>query len=214
MDAVRQFLSRRHGLKRPDWSDYLSYLYLLTGVLVMFGPVIWLVLSSFKTTAALNQFPPTLLPIGQETISVAGYDEPLPLFELKFDDGSVRRLAQVRRIGLQAQMIDPAQPGTIIKVNINQRTEVQKLFFAFENFTDPLTRFNFWTYLKNSVIVTLLSTLITLVINSMAAFALSKYTFAGRDAIFIITIGTLLIPISVILVPIFLVVTQIGWNNN
>jgi alpha-1,4-digalacturonate transport system permease protein len=62
--------------------------------------------------------------------------------------------------------------------------------------------------------VTVTATLITLVINSMAAFALSKYHFKGRDAIFVIIIATLLIPISVILVPVFLVITEIGWNNN
>jgi alpha-1,4-digalacturonate transport system permease protein len=58
------------------------------------------------------------------------------------------------------------------------------------------------------------ATIITLIINSMAAFALSKYNFAGRDAIFVLIIATLLIPISVILVPVFLVITTIGWNNN
>jgi alpha-1,4-digalacturonate transport system permease protein len=58
------------------------------------------------------------------------------------------------------------------------------------------------------------ATIITLVINSMAAFALAKYNFAGRDAIFVLIIATLLIPISVILVPVFLVITTVGWNNN
>src|SRR5262249_38519961 len=50
--------------------------------------------------------------------------------------------------------------------------------------------------------------------NSMAAYGLSKYNFAGRTVIFVGIISTLMIPISVILVPIFLVITQIGWNNN
>src|SRR5262249_1007211 len=50
--------------------------------------------------------------------------------------------------------------------------------------------------------------------NSMAAYGLSKYNFAGRTVIFVGIISTLMIPISVILVPIFLVITTIGWNNN
>ena len=33
----------------------------------MFGPVAWLVLSSFKTQAALVQFPPSLLPLAPVT---------------------------------------------------------------------------------------------------------------------------------------------------
>jgi alpha-1,4-digalacturonate transport system permease protein len=214
MDAVRSFLGRRRGKGRADWTDYLTYLYLAAGVFLMFGPVIWLVLSSFKTQTALAEFPPALLPFTQATAPVPGYEKPLPLYDVKMPDGTVRRLAQIRRIGLEAQLVDPARPEEIIKVNIDQRTEVRVLNFASENYTEPLERFNFWTYLKNSVLVTTLATIITLAINSMAAFALSKYEFRGKNAIFIITIGTLMIPISVILVPVFLVITQIGWNNN
>ncbi|MBX3086736.1 MAG: carbohydrate ABC transporter permease [Anaerolineae bacterium] len=214
MDTVRRFLAGTRGRKRLEWADYLSYLYLFAGVLVMFGPVIWLVMSSFKTVSALAEFPPSFLPVTQEVASVKGFDKPLPLYDVTLDDGTVRRLAQVRRIGTQAQLVDPANPEEVIKVNINQRTEVRTIKFALENYADPLDRFNFWTYLKNSVVVTTISTLITLIINSMAAFALSKYQFRGRGTIFVIIIATLMIPISVILVPVYLVITQIGWNNN
>jgi alpha-1,4-digalacturonate transport system permease protein len=48
----------------------------------------------------------------------------------------------------------------------------------------------------------------------MAAFALAKYKFPGRQTIFLTMIATLMVPLSVILVPIFLVITQVGWNNN
>jgi alpha-1,4-digalacturonate transport system permease protein len=130
------------------------------------------------------------------------------------EDGSTRQLAQVRRIGLEAQMVDPVAPGETIRVRIDQREEVRQLRFATENYTEPLQRFNFLVYLRNSVVVTGASTLLTLVINSMAAFALAKYEFRGRQTIFVIILSTLMIPISVILVPVFLVITGIGWNNN
>ncbi len=214
MDTLREFISRRRGRKRVDWADLLSYLYLLAGVLLIFGPVLWMVLSSFKTTAALAQFPPSFLPLAQKTVMVKGYDQPLPLYNVTLPDGTTRQMAQVRRIGIQAQMVDPAQPDQIVKVNINQRTEVQTPYFALENYTEPLERFNFLVYLKNSVVVTVVATLITLIINSMAAFALSKYQFRGKNALFITIIATLMIPISVILVPVFVVITGIGWNNN
>jgi alpha-1,4-digalacturonate transport system permease protein len=74
--------------------------------------------------------------------------------------------------------------------------------------------FPFWTYLRNSVVVTVGATAITLILNAMAAFGLSKYHFKGRDAIFLLMISTLLIPVSVILIPAFLVVSQLGLTNN
>ncbi|MCL4830143.1 MAG: carbohydrate ABC transporter permease [Caldilinea sp.] len=214
MTGVGEFLTRTRGRSRLDWSDILTYLYLMFGTIVMFLPVLWLVLSSFKTQAGLLRFPPDLLPFDQRTVMVEGFDAPLPLFDVTMPDGSVRQLAQVRRVGLEGQMVDPANPGEIIRVNINDRTEVREVRLAWENYTEPLRRFNFLVYLRNSVVVTLAATIITLLINSMAAFALSKYQFRGSNFIFLLIISTLMIPISVILVPVFLVITGIGWYNN
>jgi alpha-1,4-digalacturonate transport system permease protein len=214
MERVGSFLTRTKGDSRLDITDVIAYIYLILGIILMFGPVIWLLMSSFKTQAALIEFPPKFLPYAQQTVEVEGYDEPLPLYTVTLEDGTQVTLAQVRRVGIEAQMIDPANPEEIIKVPIDQREPIRKVELAWNNYLEPLERFNFLTYLKNSVIVTLVATLITLVINSMAAFALSKYEFRGRDAIFVLIIATLLIPISVILVPVFLVITQIGWNNN
>ncbi len=208
------FITRTRGRGRLDTSDILTYLYLLLGTVLMFGPVLWLVMSSFKEPAQLVRFPPTFLPYHQETVTVEGHDAPLPLFEVTLEDGSTRQLAQVRRVGIQAQMVDPANPEEIIKVNINQRTPVERVYFGLENYIEGVNRFPFWTYFRNSVIVTVAATALTLLINSMAAFALSKYRFRGRDAIFLLTLATLMVPLSVILVPVFLVITQVGWNNN
>ena len=52
-----------------------------------------------------------------------------------------------------------------------------------------------------------------LLINSMAAFALSKYEFRGRTTVFVLIIATLMIPPTIVLVPTFLVVSQLGLLN-
>ena len=56
------YLTATRGRKRLDWTDWLTYGYLFLGLFLMFGPVLWLVASSFKTEAALNEFPPSFLP--------------------------------------------------------------------------------------------------------------------------------------------------------
>ena len=216
--SLGQFLSLRSGGVRVNTADALTYLYLTIGTILMFGPVLWLVASSFKTQAGLVKYPPPLLPYQQVQVEVEGFDKPLPLFSVAGEDGSVRELAQARRVGIEAQMVDPADPDAErVKVNIRQREPVEEVKLAWENYLDPLVElenFDFFTYLKNSVLVTSIATGITLIINSMAAFALSKYRFKGRDAIFVLFISTLMIPITVILVPVFLVITSIGWKNN
>lgn len=175
----------------------------------MFGPVLWLIMSSFKTSAELTRFPPRFLLYRQETVSVEGYDEPL-LFNVAAVDGTVRQLAQVSRIGIVANMVDPDNPEEIVKVNISEREPAEEVVFSFENYTNGIESFNFLRYLWNTIGATRL----TLLINSMAAFALSKFRFRGWETIFVITISTLMVPLSIILIPVFLVITEIGWNNN
>jgi alpha-1,4-digalacturonate transport system permease protein len=189
------------------------YLYLTLGVVVMFGPVLWGVASSFKTAADLGRFPPRFLPYADTKIEVDGYDRPLSVYKVTLDDGTSTELAQVRRIGIEAQLIDPANPDEIIKVHVDQTEQVRSFALQWKNYIQPLQRFRFFTFFKNSLIVTVSATLITLLINSMAAFALSKYHFKGRDLIFFLIIAALMIPPTVTLVPNFLVVTTFGWAN-
>ncbi len=213
--GIIAFLTRRRGGKRFDITDIITYAYLLVGMLVMFGPVLWLVMSSFKPLSSLYEFPPSFLPYKQESVKVAGYDQPLDLYDVKMPDGSVRRLAQISQVGIGARMIDPAAPkDEPIDIKLDQRTPVRAIYFEFDNYIGAVQKFPFITYLQNSIIVTVAATLVTLLINSMAAFALSKYEFRGRDAIFLIIISTLMVPVSVILIPAFLVIAKVGWTNN
>lgn len=214
MKSILEFLTRKRGKKKLDFTDFLSYLYLFIGVIIMFGPILWLLLSSFKSGIEINRFPPRFLPYQQRTIEVDGYDEPLQLFEVTFEDGTTQVLARVRRIGLESQMIDPQYPNEIIKVALSQCKPVEEIHFGLENYFTGISSFNFGRYMWNSVIVTISATLLTLIVNSMAAFALAKYKFPGRQTIFLTMIATLMVPLSVVLVPIFLVITKVGWNNN
>ncbi len=193
---------------------FFTYGYLLLGVVVMFGPVLWLVMSSFKSSGDIHRFPPRFLPYHQELAEVPGYDKPLPVYNVRLEDGSPAQLAQIRRVGLEAQMINPADPeAAVIKVKLNEREPIESVRFSFDNYARGVESFNFWRYLANSVTVTAAATILTLFVNSMAAFALSKYRFRGRGVIFMLIISTLMVPLSVILVPAFLLITALGWNN-
>ncbi|OZB80266.1 MAG: sugar ABC transporter permease [Microbacterium sp. 14-71-5] len=85
--------------------------------------------------------------------------------------------------------------------------------WALTNFTEALTRFDFTTYLRNSVVVTIAATVITLAINSMAAYALAKYNFRGKTFLFVLTLATIMIPLQVILIPVYQVVAGLGLVN-
>lgn len=137
--------SRLTRKKNPVW----QVLALLLALFFLI-PVIWVVISSFKSSSELFVFPPTLLP--QEPTSV--------------------------------------------------------------NYQNALNAGSFGLYTRNSLFVAIVSTLIALVTNSLAAFALAKYRFKGREFLFLLTLATIMIPLQVIMVPIFLVLRQIGLTDS
>ena len=211
MARIGAFLTRTRGRNgKLHWTDWLSYAYLGVAVLMMFGPVVWLVLSSFKTEADLQRFPPRLLPYSQETVVVDGQAAPLPAYVDK--DG--RKFGMIRRIGLVAQVVDPAKPTEVLKMQFNELKPAEKVALATENYTELFQRFNFPLYFWNSTFITVTSTIIMLIVNSMAAFALSKYQFKGRGAVLALVVGTLMIPQTVVLVPLFLITSQLGMINS
>jgi alpha-1,4-digalacturonate transport system permease protein len=209
-----RFFTRTRGVTRLHWTDWLSYAYLTIGLFLMFGPVLWLVLSSFKTEAALTEFPPRLLPYGQKAVAVPGEEGLKPVYRVKLPDGTTRELPELRRIGLMATHVDPAKPDEPIRVNIADREPVREFKLATENYTELAGKFNFGRYLWNSVFITVVATILTLLFNSMAAFALSKYKFAGRSGVFLLIIGTLMVPPAIVLVPNFLVISELGLLNS
>ena len=85
---------------------------------------------------------------------------------------------------------------------------------TFEHFKEAFRKGDFGLYFMNSTIVTLSSTVLLLLINSMAGFALAKYRFRGSSIILIGFISTLMIPIEVIMIPIFKVLSALGMYNS
>lgn len=73
--------------------------------------------------------------------------------------------------------------------------------------------YDYMRYFMNSVFITVVATMLTLLINSMAAFAFAKYNFRGRDGLFVLTLAMIMIPLQVILIPMYLVVSSLGLVN-
>jgi multiple sugar transport system permease protein len=79
-----------------------------------------------------------------------------------------------------------------------------------KNFTYVFTQVPFARYLFNSLLVSVVVTVLALFFHSMAAYALARLRFPGRDAVFMLIFSTLLITFPVILVPLFLIVHALG----
>ncbi|WP_029689381.1 carbohydrate ABC transporter permease [Thermoanaerobacter sp. A7A] len=85
---------------------------------------------------------------------------------------------------------------------------------TFVNFETAFKKGNFGVYFYNTTVVTILSTIITLIINTMAGYALAKYKFYGSNLILIGFLSTLMIPLEIIMIPIFIVIRTLGLYNS
>jgi multiple sugar transport system permease protein len=86
--------------------------------------------------------------------------------------------------------------------------------FTFQNFTDVQDRIDILRYIMNSVIYAGGTTLIAVVVNSMAGYAYAFYEFKGKSGFFLLTLATMMVPFQVIMVPLFLVVFKMGMYDS
>ncbi|WP_020613520.1 carbohydrate ABC transporter permease [Sediminispirochaeta bajacaliforniensis] len=82
--------------------------------------------------------------------------------------------------------------------------------FDFGNYVKIWEKIQFGTFIKNSLIMSLYNTVVTLVISSMAAYALSRYKFKGREFFLRYLLVSQMFPAVLVLIPLFLMVKRIG----
>ena len=63
----------------------------------------------------------------------------------------------------------------------------------------------------NSTIVSVASALVVVSVSATAAYPLARMRFPGRDAIFALLVGSLMIPNAVVLVPQYVLTQRLGW---
>lgn len=83
-----------------------------------------------------------------------------------------------------------------------------------ENFSQVLTNFEeipIKKWFLNSIFVSTTITLGVLIVDSMAAFALSRLKLPGGKWVFALIVATLMVPGQILLVPVYLILNSFGW---
>ncbi len=63
----------------------------------------------------------------------------------------------------------------------------------------------------NSLVIALGTVVLVVITAAMAAYPLARMRFAGRDVVFTLVVGSLMIPNAVVLVPQYVLVQRLGW---
>ncbi|HHY81379.1 MAG TPA: carbohydrate ABC transporter permease [Clostridiales bacterium] len=92
---------------------------------------------------------------------------------------------------------------------------------TFENFVEAWNfprvfdpKVTMGTFFLNTLFVTVSVTLIGIVVDSMAGYAIARKQFAGRMLFTYAALATLMVPIYVVLVPQYLIVRRLNWLNS
>ena len=84
---------------------------------------------------------------------------------------------------------------------------------AWENYVAAWNHAPFGRYFLNSAIISVAETGGVLVTSALAGYAFARMRFVGREALFVLFLGTLMVPGQVQLVPNYITITRLGWLN-
>lgn len=83
-----------------------------------------------------------------------------------------------------------------------------------QNFVRVLETQPFLLYLKNSVLVAVLSVSANLVFASLAAYPLARMEFRGKNLIFLVLLSSMMIPFQLLMIPVYNIAITLGLQNS
>ncbi|HLJ98890.1 MAG TPA: carbohydrate ABC transporter permease [Streptosporangiaceae bacterium] len=86
--------------------------------------------------------------------------------------------------------------------------------WVFSNYTGILKSGIFWGEFKNSVIVAVVTTVGVVVLGMMASFALARYEFKLKGALYALFASGLMFPLVIAITPLFIIVKDLGLVDN
>jgi multiple sugar transport system permease protein len=84
----------------------------------------------------------------------------------------------------------------------------------FENYIEAFQFAPFGRYFLNSFLVAIIGTAVVLAVSSLSAFAFARLRFPGRELVFVLFLGTLMVPQEVLIVPMYWLMQVLGWVDS
>jgi ABC-type glycerol-3-phosphate transport system permease component len=85
--------------------------------------------------------------------------------------------------------------------------------FRWQNYTEVFSAVPVLVYAQNTLIITVLATIGTVLSSVIAGYAFGRLRFKGRDLVFSALLATLMLPYVVIMIPVYVMFARLGWIN-
>lgn len=217
-------LAMRASMRSSSWKDTkrqkeLSkqvklHLALVTGAVVFSVPFYWLITTSLKPDERTNMFPPDLIPVQQSSVIFMGEERDVFLLNR---DGEQVKVVKITELENDAWEVAPIRGEhrvwTVDRSDLVADLHPVALWSNYSDalkFLPPEYRFGLKP-LWNTVYVTGLTILGTILSSSLVAFAFARLRWPGRDVLFVVLLATMMIPPAVTMLPVFLIFRSLGW---
>jgi multiple sugar transport system permease protein len=199
--------------KKLDRTSAMMHIFLLILGLFVSSPILLALLSSFKVPEKMIEYPPNLIPMRQREVDVDGFEDPLKLFDVTNDDGTVNTLAFVEQDGQLVKMIAPENPNEVLTYKFNEIRSNDEVYFSLENYITAWTAQPFLRFFINSIIQTGIIVAFQTLFSILAAYAFAILDFPGRNLLFYTILGSLMVPFQLTFIPNFILISRLGWIN-
>ena len=125
-------------------------------------------------------------------------------------DGEIIPMLKVNQTAL-GRFVNPEDPTQEILQNVRLSTPVEKVSIKPENYADVRDLQGLDRSLTNTALVTILVVLGQLLTSVLGGYALARLRFPGRDQLFLVYLGTIMIPFVVLITPLYQLMVMIGW---
>jgi len=165
----------------------------------------------------VSEVRPTGGAMNQQTVVFEGEEE--KLFDVPLDgtrkegdsaDNTVLPMVQTGQTTV-GRFVDLENPDNVVFQNVRLSTPVERIAWHPENYTDVINMRNLDRALSNTALVTLLVMLGQIVTSVLGGYAFARLKFPGRDALFLLYLGTIMIPFVMLIVPLYQLMVAIGW---
>jgi multiple sugar transport system permease protein len=145
-----------------------------------------------------------------QTQTVNGQE--FPVYEVTAN-GRTQQLLLAYRGGL-SRFVDPSDPSVIAYASARTTPAVEVVDFQWSNYQAVISQRNLDRSLINTALVTVLVTLGQITTSLLGGYAFSRMKFRGRDAVFLVYLGTIMIPFVVLIIPLYQLMVIIGWQDH
>ena len=104
-----------------------------------------------------------------------------------------------------------------LKTEMEYKMPVPTFFpreIRWENYADAISKGNLWKLFMNTAFVGVVSTILSLVITVLSAFAFARLEFKGKNLLFAGLLATMMIPGELFTITNYVTVMQLGWKDS